>query len=132
MTDGKWIWPVILLIGGGYFIWNYDVEDYPWEIFIVVCIICIYSAIRLYYSYTKGMKDFEEVSLYAKEKWDFLYQDSWVPGLIIFTCICLLLISLDDASAVIYMQLPLLLKILFDKLILRNKLIVDEHKIAFS
>ena len=135
--DEKKLWNRIFLvcyfIGIIYFFLNYNFEDYLWEIFVFVLVACLFDIVRSYFFYKKRLRDFKgKILLSAKEKWDFLYQDVWVLISIIIVLICVLLIPLNDASVVMYINLIIFSRILFNKLILRNRLIVDEKQIAFS
>ena len=133
MTENKWIVPILVMIGFLTFYFYLDYEDYVWEILFFVLLIFFYHVVNSSLSYIKGIKSFDENTLLnAKEKWDFLYQDIWVPILIVFLLMCFFLFPLDEKSMAIYLNLPMFFKVVFDKLILRNKLIVDDNKIVFS
>lgn len=138
MTNNRKLWTSLFTgayaIGCIYFFMNYDIEDFYWWMFFLFLGIFTYSSIRLYFSYQKEIKrDKDDVLLNAKEKWDFLYQDVWVL-LLVFVCFCLFLgvLNMDEPVSSLCVNIIIFLKVLFDKLVLRNKLIVDNDTIAFS
>jgi len=125
---------VILWIGYVYLLWNSNIEYYSRYLALFNLVIYFFISIFLYQKYKQGIENCKgDVLLDAKEKWDFLYQDVWVSIYVAFLSLFFGFIlyvgefGLENISWLLVMIL-----VIYPKIILRNRIIVNNDEINFS
>lgn len=133
MTDNK-DGGLLIILSVIYFIGSIYLDYYGTKLersmFFSICWTLVIPF--LYIKYKSNLNKLKQSLLDTSEKWDFLYQDVWVPIYVSFACVLSYLVLSATDLMLFVMLLPLLLIIPFFKLILRNKLIIGEHKITYS
>lgn len=136
MTDNK-LWIGMLLVSLGLLLPEYIPIEYSITIFrwtsVFFGIWFVFEAISQILEYKNRLKTFDKnILLNANEKWDFLYQDVWVPFAFLFLIILFTVVYFKEDAFIVYFLGLVLGWSVFNKVILRNKLIIEEDRIIYS